>query len=430
MRASRPDSFDPATPVIVLAGQENSLAVVRNLGRLGVDITVSGPTICWALYSRYCKRALTIPDGVDLIEHWHELLLGTDSDAYHGSLLIAGNDDAIEFFAKYENALRERYILEEFDAELHLVLLNKQKTVELAEAAGVPAPQQFRVKTLEDVDALRTSIELPAMIKALNTHEFNRIIGSKVLVAEDSFDELRDHAKRAFDANLDVMVVEMIPGEDDQLCSYFTYITENGERLYDFTKSVVRRYPLGYGAGACHVTKWQPDVAEMGRRFFEHIGFRGTGNIEFKRDGSTLKIIEVNARYVASHELIVRSGAPLDVIAYCHLTGQPAPLFSSYEEGRYLWSPIADVLAMLALRRTGKLTVIAWAQDIATHRITFPVFQVSDPYPSVHHGLSLLGKCRDSLLRFAGRLGKRFSLKKSDAELQIPSRVRSYRRVK
>ena len=38
------------------------------------------------------------------------------------------------------------------------------------------------------------------------------------------------------------------------------------------------------GGGCYHETKWLPETAELGRRFFTGIGFRGMGNIEFKRD--------------------------------------------------------------------------------------------------------------------------------------------------
>lgn len=385
-------SIDTSTPALVLAGQENALAITRNLGRHGIDVHVSGAKSCWAIYSRYCKEAHLIPLGANPIEFWRDLLLGPKSERLHGLVLVPCNDDALEFVAAHENALRRFYILEDFDAALHKALLDKQATVELANKAGVPAPKQYPVKTVSDVKALRGKIKLPALVKALNTHAFNRALGSKVLVADESFEQLCAHAQRAFDANQQIMIVEMIPGGDDQLCSYFTYITPDGDYLFDFTKSVVRRYPVGYGSGACHVTKWQPDVVEMGRRFFESVDFRGIGNIEFKRDGDQLKIIEVNTRFAASHELIVQSGAPIDLIVYCYLTKQSIPKFKHYEQNRYLWAPITDTLSFLELHRRGKISFRAWVTDLLRHRITFPIFRITDPYPSLRQAWSLVQK--------------------------------------
>ena len=45
-----------------------------------------------------------------------------------------------------------------------------------------------------------------------------------------------------------------------------------------------------------------------------------------------LKIIEVNGRLTAGHPLVTRGGAPIDVIIYCHLTGQELPHFESYSQ--------------------------------------------------------------------------------------------------
>jgi len=390
--------FDTSTPVLLLAGQENTLSITRNLGRRGIDVRVSGKKSCWALYSRYCKKSYLVADDIDILDYWHNLLITPENNPLKGHIILACNDDALEFVIANREALEELYTLEEFDRDLNIALLDKQTTIDLAQKADVPAPKYWPVQSMEDIDALEGELELPVVIKPINSVAFRRKIGAKLLIAEESFDELRAHAARAFEHELEVMVVELIPGGDDQLCSYFTYITPSGDYLFDYTKSVIRRYPVGYGGGSCHITKWQPDVMEMGRRFFESTGFRGMGNIEFKRDGDLLKIIEVNTRFAGSHELITTSGAPIDWIVYCHLTGQEIPTYDTYDQGRYLWAPIADTLSFLQLRSQGKLTFSAWMGDILAHKITFPTFRITDPQPAIRVFMSIAGKFRTRIL--------------------------------
>ena len=92
--------------------------------------------------------------------------------------------------------------------------------------------------------------------------------------------------------------MEFIPGGDDRHCSYYTYIDETGNPLFHFTKRLLRRHRANEGGATYHITDWNPEVAEKGLRLLQHVGLRGLGNVEFKRDprDGELKLIEVNAR--------------------------------------------------------------------------------------------------------------------------------------
>lgn len=180
-----------------------------------------------------------------------------------------------------------------------------------------------------------------------------------------------------------VMVVEMIPGPDSLLSSYYTYRTSNGALLYNYTKSIIRRWPVNRGGACFHQSEWLPETAEMGRRMFDGIGWQGIGNVEFKRDlrDGQLKIIEVNGRLTAGHPLVTRGGAPIDLIIYCHLTGQPLPHFDSYSQTMRLWEPLRDFMAFLQLRRTGELGFRGWISIVA-QKIILP-FCIDDPLPGL-----------------------------------------------
>jgi predicted ATP-grasp superfamily ATP-dependent carboligase len=180
--------------------------------------------------------------------------------------------------------------------------------------------------------------------------------------------------------------MEVIPGSDDLLCSYYTYLDESGEPQFDFTKRIIRRYPEHEGFGCCHITDWNPEVRELGLRLFQHAGLRGVANVEFKRDrrDGTLKLIECNARFTAANGLLVASGYDLGLFVYRRLAElqQPALRDVQYTKGLRLWYPLDDFLAYLDLRRQGRLTTSAWLRSVA-HRHVLPYFSFSDPVPSV-----------------------------------------------
>ncbi|WP_157966375.1 carboxylate--amine ligase [Oceanibium sediminis] len=380
-----PEALDTSRPIMILGGEVNAVALARHLAPLGIEIFISGTEGTWGMWSRHCSKAFPVPSGKTTHEHWRELLLSPDDTSLDGCLLFALNDDAITFLIAHHAPLSRRYTVERFVPELRAAMLDKAETLILAEAAGVPVPQHWPVTTAADVERLRDKITFPVMVKPIHSHRFVEAFGRKLFIIEDDFEQVLHCVGLAEAREIEVMVVEMIPGSDELLSSYYTYIDENGANLFHYTKRVVRRFPPNRGGAVYHVSEWLPETAKLGQKFFAHVGWRGLANIEFKRDprDGQYKVIEVNARYTAAHRLVVRSGAPIDLIAYCDLTGQPGPRFDSYVQDMTYWYPLRDFRAFLALRRQGQLTLLGWLRSIPLRRTVFPLFSYRDPMPSV-----------------------------------------------
>ena len=373
------------TPVLALGGRENTVALVRNLGRIGVTVRVSGLPGCAAMDSRFCRERLPLPENEKPGESWRRLLLSPDRHELDGHLLFACCDDSLEFITENQEALRARYILEDFSAELRRDLLDKKKTLELAAEANVPAPRFWMVDDAAALRAIKDEISFPVMIKPLKTHSFAGTFGRKLFIIQSDIEEVVEKYELARRHGHEVMVAEMIPGPDDLLCSYYTFIDEAGEHLYHYTKRVLRRWPVNRGGAVYHITEWLPEAAELGQRFFDSIGWRGTANIEFKRDvrDGTLKIIEVNSRFTAAHRLVVDSGAPIDRMIYCKLTGQRVEGFDHYEQNLRMWYPLKDFLAYRELSAMGKLTFLGWLKSILFRKKVLPDLDLFDPGPTI-----------------------------------------------
>ena len=75
------------------------------------------------------------------------------------------------------------------------------------------------------------------------------------------------------------------------------------------------------------MTDRNPEVAELGLRFFQGVGLRGLANVEFKRDArdGRLKLIECNHRFTAPTGLLRAAGMDLPLFVYNRLTGRPLP---------------------------------------------------------------------------------------------------------
>lgn len=380
-------------PAIVLGGGANALSVARSLGRRGVAVHAINDWSSYVRRSRYC-RWVALPDEGPREAVWSDFLLGPASDCLRGAVLLACSDEGIQCIANHRERLLEKYRLDDSDPVAQRAMLNKLATYQHALAAGVPTPRFWLARAAQDIAGLRGSLVYPLLVKPLYSHVFEQRFGQKFVIAR-GYDDLVAAFDKVRGAGIDAMLVEMVPGPDDRLCSYYTYLDESGQPLFDFTKRVIRRYPANMGAGCYHVTDHVPEVKELALKLFRQAGLRGLANVEFKRDDrdGELKLIECNARFTAANCQVARAGYDLAWFVYCRLTGQPQVPFHRFRSGVRLWYPIEDVKAFRELHARGELTWGGWLRSLL-HAQSFPFFAWSDPLPT------LAAECR----RFARRL--------------------------
>lgn len=370
-------------PVVVLGSGVNTYSVLRSLGGAGVTARIiAGSDV--SMRSRYCAGGVVIPDGVGEADFYEEALLSQRRPDFAGSLIMSCSDGAVRFVATHHDQLAEHYLLERHDPALQLDLLNKERTLELAADAGVPTPEFRHVSDVGDLDEALESMPLPVMLKPHATHAMRRSHGSKYFLGH-TVDEARDLGRRLLDDGVAFMLCDMIPGPDRASCSYYTYRDEGGAELLGLTKSCVRRFPVNKGRGTYQMTEHLPDIAELGRRFFDAVDYRGFGNLEFKRDArdGVPKVIECNNRFTAVQAQLVRAGADAALMTYADVVGEPLDKIEGCRPGVAMWSPRGDRRAFMQARASTGETWIDWAREIASHETVFPVFTLSDPIPAL-----------------------------------------------
>ncbi len=387
---------------VVLGGQANAVSVVRCLGRRGIRVyAVNGPDE-YVRYSRYCHFISPSKDG-NVGEAWERYLLGEESEHLRGSVLLACSDTALEVLIKNRENLSKKFVLDIMNKEAQLCMLNKLYTYEAARGAGIPTPRFWRIGNGERVGGIIREASFPLMVKPIYSHKFERY-GRKYFLAknETELQKILDSMDMQED---ELILMEIIPGPDSQLCSYYTYIDGHGEALLDFTKRIIRRYPPNEGNGCYHVTDRVDEVRELSLKLFGHVGLKGVANVEFKRDfrDGKLKLIECNARFTAANCLLVKSGIDLPSFVYFRLLGIQLKLPSSFRVGKRLWYPWQDFRSFLKIRRRGEITFGMWAKSIM-HLQSFPYFAWDDPRPTLLRGFQI---CVSGISRIGrGRYGQ------------------------
>jgi D-aspartate ligase len=392
--------IEATAPVLLLGGDVTTLSLMRSYGRQGIYVSASMDAASCAAASRYCRRSLPIPEGTDSGDYFSELTLSGKYPDLKGSVIISCGDDAVRFVARNHMELSKYYLLEPYRPDLQLDLLNKEKTLQVASQAGLPVPAYRSVVSIEDIQNSVVDLTYPVMLKPRLTYKLYGLAKKKYLLA-NSESELLEAGEFLLGHGIDFMMCEMIPGPDSQNCSYYTYRTGDGEEYLSLTKRCVRRKPINEGSGTYQLTDKLPDVEELGRKFFDHIHFRGFGSIEFKRDprNGELKVMECNNRFTAVQEQLVRScSADVALLTYADITGQQMEPIKTYRPGVAIWSPVSDVSAFREVKSRDKdLSWWDWWRSVDHSEVVFPYFSWRDPAP-------FLSASRKQLLRLVGRL--------------------------
>lgn len=361
-----------------------ALSVARSLGRHGIPVYLLDGPLSEARHSKFCTW---IPRPYDLAnaQHlWVSWLLGDASRTHKGAIVLPCSDEGLEVVLKHRAMLEQYYKVIEANDGVLRSMLDKAQTYELAAKLNVPAPRVWQVDTQADLLTHMDEFRYPCALKPRSSHDFVKRFPTLKMFIIDSPGQMISTFADVQRHNLQMLVTELIPQSPEGWASYYSYLDENGNPLFHFTKRKLRQFPNAFGLGTYHVTDWNPEVAEAGLRFFKAVGLRGIGNVEFMRDprDGQLKLIECNARFTLTTELVAASGIDIALLAYNRLIGQPIPQVDSYRTGLYAIRPTSDFLAFRELNRQGKMTLGQWGKSIF-HRQHFLVFHWNDPMPAL-----------------------------------------------
>lgn len=357
-----------------------ALSVGRRLASLGIPVVGLGHRSDPLRRSRSCTEFVDTGTGDGVQERWLRWL-------EHGpreGVVLGCNDDGLELIARHRASLTGwGYAATEADDRVLLAMLDKAQTAELAGRAGIDLPRTTVVRRGQPLADALEGFSFPCALKPRESHLFARHFGMRQkLFVVDSLAEMETMLAE-LPPDLQMIATEIVPGSD-KCCSYYSCIDEQGEPLFHYTKQKLRQYPTYFGLGSFHVSDWNPEVAEMGLRFFQEIGLRGLACVEFKRDprDGRLKLIECNHRFTAANSLVQACGVDVAQLVYDRALGLPGPPIGEYRRGLTLWAPVEDFQAMLDYRRRGDLTARSWLRSVA-RRHQLAVGSANDPVPGL-----------------------------------------------
>jgi D-aspartate ligase len=275
------------------------------------------------LYSRRVAPCL-MPSIYDDIEIFERTMLELGSAFKVKPVLFLVDDEDLFLSLKHQDRWESVYRLPLSPWTVVEGIVDKGRLYQRLQAQKWDGcPRTWFPSSLEHLDALAPQLIYPVIIKPTYSTAFRQRFGVKAR-RFDTFEPLRRFAEDVFEAHIEFVVQEFIPGPEDLLVTYAAYSNDKGEVIAGATGHKIHQFPPDFGTCRLAESIRDPELERVGAEFLKLLGYRGISLTEFKRtpDGR-YKVIELNPRPGDWPERLAQiCGANLVLVAYRETLGQ------------------------------------------------------------------------------------------------------------
>jgi D-aspartate ligase len=365
IKTGRANGHETNSVALVMEMGQNGLGVARSLGRegisvIGMDFSSEAP----GLRSTYCNPVLG-PHPIKHPEQVLSILLNVGKRLGEKGVLYPAADEYVLFTSRHRRELAEYFRLAIPPEKVVESILNKRTQYMLAKEAGVNYPNTYFPESPSDVEKIKDEIKYPVIIKPYYPHLWIPRFGNKGFSVSNPQELVRRYTD-VFAAHLQAMIQSIVPGPHVNLILVSTYVTKQGRPIVSFASRKIRQHPTDFGIGTCIESIHDKKAVQLGLDFLESIGYRGIGELEFKKDArdGEYKLIELNARIWTYNILATCAGINFPLIQYLDLTDQPIAIPNDYQDSMQWLNATLDLLAFRELNHARKLTFLSWMKSI------------------------------------------------------------------
>jgi predicted ATP-grasp superfamily ATP-dependent carboligase len=292
--------------VLVTDGEDrHSLAIVRSLGRQGMDITsLAHDPNAITFLSRYVAKRITSPLSQNAREYGDFLLNEVRTGGY--DVLVVCTEPVINILHS-RHAEFEPYVKFALPPSDSLAITkDKIETLKLGESIGIPLPRTVFPESVEDALARSREFELPFIIKgsrgsgAANV----RVVRSRERI-EPMYLEVVENLR-----NINVHTMPMLQEFVEGTGFGFSTIYSKGKKVTHFMHERLLQYPSAAGQAVAARQVFDERLDEIGTKMFDALKWHSVGMAEFRKDirDGEYKLMEINPRFWGSVDLPIRLG--------------------------------------------------------------------------------------------------------------------------
>ncbi len=363
--------LDPRRVLIPDANNRAALAVVRSLGRQGLEvITGRSGRWCLASASRFSKAVLEHPDPSREPERFADVVAAGVLDLGIGVVLPVADVPTSVVLSRRGSLPEEVRVLTPPEDALRIAH-DKARLTDLARTLDVPVPEGVLVAGDSlPLDTVPRDLGFPLVVKPRRSRfvEEGRWVGASVAIARDAA-ELREILGRSKTLLMEgVLVQRRVPGEGRGVF----LLARDGRLVCAFSHRRIREKPPWGGVSTlCEGVAPEPELLGHSERLIAALRWSGVAMVEFKWDPATRRswLMEINGRFWGSTQLAVASGIDFPWLLYQQeILGLEVRAPKFREDVRLLWL-LGDMdHFLIRLKRGGWRELRPALRDIARTR--------------------------------------------------------------
>jgi D-aspartate ligase len=368
-----------------------ALGVLRSLGRAGVTthLLTDDPSDV-AAHSRYCRARHQAPGFTTAPDAVLEQLSRIAATLRPKPVLFPTSDPDLVFVSTHRARLERDYVVVAPPPDLVATLCDKRRFAAFAQTHGFPVPETHVFDSEEALAAQAERLPYPVIVKPGSPYGWGDealargVAGKKALIL-DSAAALQETFRRLLPVCENLIVQELVPGDDPEHYELHLYLDAAGRTLACFTGQKARLTPPHAGSGCFVRSVWLPELAQQTAELLVSVGYRGLANIDFKRDpqSGAYRMLEINPRVSTWNVFSSACGADLAYAAYADAVGYPVPDRVTQREGACYVDFERDLFSFFESRRAGEMRWSEYLRTLAVRDLVFQHWAPDDPGPFV-----------------------------------------------
>lgn len=379
------------------------LSVIRCLARKKIHVVACDYDLkhSYGAKSKYIDEFLEIKNLRDLDSSVCEVLVNYGKKQKEKPVLFPTHDKYVEFIDEFYDELKPYFLFSQAKDKLSSRLMDKYVLAGIAKECKVKIPASIDIADSDVYSEVEDNIGYPCIVKPVDTVTFTKCFRRKVFVCENE-GELREGISKCNEKGINAFIQQIIPGFDDHMLTYDSYIDQNGKTTHYMTAQKLRQWPINFGASVFTIQKYNKKLVDIGMPFLEGIGYRGFSEIEFKKHETTgeIYLIEINVRTTNFNNLIYKVGINMPYVCYLDLTGKPLEeCFIDYDTRYAFIYGFEDFMSIIHYKKAKQLTVARAIRDSLSRRWAPAIFDIRDLSPWLYENSILFKKFLKKILR-------------------------------